>query len=156
MARKSIIYRVASGGRDQGKSFVITELPARQADLWGIKVLAALANSGVPVPEEIVGSGLAGVAALGIPQVLRFNFPEFEPLIAELLSCVTRKDPEDPQISWPLSDNDIEEIPTLYELRREVLILHMGFLPPATLSKLTSMLRSAGFKTTPTSQEPSA
>ena len=60
MGRKTIEYAVRDEGRDHNKIFVITEMPARQAMKWATRALVALVHAGVSLPDEIVGTGLAG------------------------------------------------------------------------------------------------
>nr|DAS31275.1 MAG TPA: hypothetical protein [Caudoviricetes sp.] len=55
-------------GRDKGKKFQITEMPAAKIDNWAMRVLLALAGAGIDVAEANEGMmGLAKVAfaALG-------------------------------------------------------------------------------------------
>lgn len=143
-------------GRDKGKSFLLTEMSAFRAEKWAARVLCAVVNSGMPMPDEMVGSGMAGIAAIGIPQVLNFRFGEFEPLMDEMLTCIqTMPDRHDPAHVLPLDERDIDDLTTILKLRKEVLILHLGFLPPEVRSKLTSVIQQMGSRSAPTSPDQS-
>ena len=51
MARTTANYTVTEEGRDQGKVFVRTEMPASRAESWAMRALLALMAGGVEVPE---------------------------------------------------------------------------------------------------------
>ncbi len=149
MARKSLPITIDAEGRDKGKAFIVREMSARQAEWWGARLLSAMARSGVDIPDDIAGAGMAGVAAVGIKFVLAsFGMSEVKPLLDEMFdTCITVvPDPHRPEVTrgaggvGPLTDDDIEELATLARLRREALMLHLDFLPPAARSILTGML----------------
>jgi len=143
--RKTAIVTITDEGRDKGKVFKITEMPAAQAEKWGIRALLVLQNAGVELPETVKGSGLAGVATLGAAQFFKLPFDDIEPLLDEMMGCVmVIRDPAHPETAFPLVSDDIEEIPTRLKLRAEVIKLHLDFLSPAAKQKLTSGLASAG------------
>ena len=50
MARKEASF-TAESGRDKGKQFLITEMSASQAENWAIKVILAIGNAGIEIPE---------------------------------------------------------------------------------------------------------
>ena len=62
MARRTETF-TATYGRDAGKSFTLTEMPADQAERWAIRALLALAGAGVDRPD---GAADAGVFACGL------------------------------------------------------------------------------------------
>jgi len=159
MARKVLTVVISADGRDKGKHFLIREMPVRQSEYWGMRVLSAMALSGVEVPDDIATSGLAGVAAFGIRAVMgSFGKPEMRELLDEMLfSCVSViPDPAKPHIvrgagALPeirpvgaLQEDDIEELATMAQLRREVLLMHLDFLPPAVRSPLEHILGASG------------
>jgi len=43
-----------------------------------------------------------------------------------------------------LQEDDIEELATMAQLRREVLLMHLDFLPPAVRSPLEHILGASG------------
>ena len=52
MARKTKRVTITAEGRDKGKTFLITELPADQAERWAIRALLALIQSGAVISED--------------------------------------------------------------------------------------------------------
>ena len=93
-------------GRDKGKSFVITEMPAAQADNWAMRCLALSALGRIP-PEVSL------------------------PLLDELLGCVQTVLTDSSRRPLDVSLNDVEDFTTLFRLRKEVFQLHIDFLLPA-------------------------
>jgi len=131
MARKQITY-TAQDGRDKGKQFIITEMAARPAHKWATRALFALINGGADIPENVKEMGMAGIAAVGLKALNKISIDAAEPLLDELLMCVTvMPDPNKPQVIRALFDEDVEEPATYFKLQKEVLVLHMGFLQPA-------------------------
>ena len=58
MARSTVNYSVKDEGRDFGKVFVLTEMPASRAESWAMRSLLALMASGVEVPEGFDRMGM--------------------------------------------------------------------------------------------------
>jgi hypothetical protein len=138
MARKSATITISAEGRDQGKVFHIKELPAMQAERWATRALLALAKSGVEIPDDIASAGLAGVASLGMKAFAGLNYDDAEPLLAEMLACVSViPDPSNPNIMRSDIESDIEEVATLLKLRSEVFKLHVNFSTPGVSSEST-------------------
>lgn len=153
MARKSIIFTVEANNRDKGKSFKITEMPARKAEEWAIRLACAVLAAGVTVPdnmmtalsaaiapapsaedeearelyESVMASGMAGLAQWGITSLAKVPFAQSKPLLDELLSCV--KFIGGNGIETPLVDEgQIEEISTWSRLKIEAFKLHIAFV----------------------------
>lgn len=128
MARKTNIVRCEIAGRDHGKQFFLTELPASQAEEWAMRCFLALAHSGVQVPEDLADSGIAGIAVVGLQALARIPFEEAKPLLDQMMSCVQyMPDPSKPLIVRAPMEEDIEEASTRIWLRGEVFELHTGF-----------------------------
>lgn len=132
MTRKTTTITIAKDGRDKGKSFVLTELPADQGERWGIRALLALAASGANVTPEMIAGGMASLATFGITALLGVPWEMLEPLLDEMWECVQyRHSPAIPLQSIDVGINSqIEEIETRFALRVAVLQLHMGFSIP--------------------------
>lgn len=129
MARNTANYTVQDEGRDQGKVFVLTELPASRAESWAMRALLALMASGVEVPEGFEHMGMAGMAEVGLRALSGLKWEVAEPLLAEMWDCIQfMPDPSKPHIVRKLFDEDIEEITTRVKLRAEAWKLHTGFL----------------------------
>lgn len=136
MARKTSIF-TATEGRDKGKAFLITELPSADAEDWAMHALFTMVNAGVDIPDELLGAGLAGLAALGIKSLAKVPYEAAKPLFATMMTCVQiLPDPRDHRTVRPLmTDDDIEEVSTRIQLRKAVLELHMGFFLDAARSR---------------------
>jgi len=124
MARKTLDVTIDKEGRDKGKTFVLTEMPARAAEKWATKALFALARSGVELSPDLLKGGMNSIAILGLQGLLNIKFEDAEPLLDEMLTCIQIKEPNTVR---SLTPDDIEEIQTLFTLRGEVLKLHVGF-----------------------------
>lgn len=136
MARNTATYTVTDANRDNGKTFLITEMPAAQAEAWAMRAILALMDGKVELPEGIELEGMAGLAKLGIKALAGLRWEVAEPLMKEMFDCIQIiPDPSRPQIVRPLIDQDIEEITTRVKLRGEVWALHTGFSVTAALSK---------------------
>ena len=148
MARKSETITIAQEGRDYGKVFLLTEMPAAQAEKWATKALLALAKSGADLPQDVEGTGMAGVAVMGVKAFAGVTFSDAEPLMDEMLKCIKFvPEPSKPQIVRALVmdgiSDDIEEVSTIIRLRMEVLQLHVGFSISGALSKLKAKASAA-------------
>lgn len=131
MARKTATITIDAAGRDAGKTFLLTELPAMQAEEWAGRLLFAAMNSGLEIPDDIAQAGLAGVAALGISALTKLPYDAVKPLLDEMLGCIQIQ--PSPKVTRDLFPDDIEEVATLIRLRREVFSLHLDFSTPASL-----------------------
>jgi hypothetical protein len=125
--RKEVDIDVETEGRDKGKRFHLTEMPAPQAEKWAIRAGLALSHAGVQMPP-----GMTGWAALAFGALQALNsvaYEELAPLLDEMMSCVKIvPDPKIPLLMRPLNgQDDIEEIRTILVLRAEVFNLHSGF-----------------------------
>ncbi len=162
--QKAVTILGPEGTRDLGKVFMLTEMPAEQAEKWAARALSAAARSGVDLPSEVVGLGMAGVAILGIRALLSMPFGEMAPLMDEMFECVRiQTDPRVPQgrplvRAGPSGEGaDIEEVATRLQLRQEVFDLHVGFSTAGAIRTWMSSLTPAptGSSDMPTS-DPSA
>jgi len=128
MARKTRIIQIADDGRDKGKSFLLTEMPASQAAKWATRAFLALGRASVQVPDEIASAGFAGAVFFGLQMLGNMRYADAEPLIAELMACVqAQPDSAHPEIIRRLIEEDIEEPATHFRLQKEVWELHAGF-----------------------------
>lgn len=139
MARKTANVTIDDDGRDRGKVFVLTELPASKAEAWAYRALLALIAGGVEVPEGFEKMGMAGMAEIGIRALSSLKWEVAEPLLAEMWDCVRfMPDPTKPQLIRNLIEEDIEEITTRVKLRAEVWALHADFLKAVAPSLIAS------------------
>jgi len=124
MARKEATF-TAESGRDKGKQFHITEMSASQAESWAFRVLLAIGNAGIEVPEGLAEQGMAGLMAVGYMNLLKIPYEAAKPLLDEMMSCVQIV--PSAGIKRPLIEDDIEEVTTRLQLRKAVWNLHMDF-----------------------------
>jgi hypothetical protein len=125
MARKQSSF-LATDGRDKGKRFLLEEMSAARSEEWATRALFTVMNCGVEVPDEILASGLAGVAALGIKSLSKVPYELAKPLFDEMMTCIQYEfEPGKPGGARMLIEDDIEEVATRLKLRKAVLMLHM-------------------------------
>lgn len=137
MPRKEEDVFISDEGRDQGKVFRIQEMPALQAEKWAMRALMLVARHNVDI-GDMAGMGMQGIAALGIGAIMKVDFSEAEPLLDEMMECVKFIPDMKRPIPRPLFPEDIEEVATLFYLRRRVIELHVGFSMGGAPSKSTS------------------
>lgn len=136
--RKTKIVTITDEGRDKGKTFFLTEMPASRLEEWATRALIAIFSGNVPADVLQISktSNAAALVSTGLTRALQgLSWDAVQPLYRELLSCVAfvpdRESKTNPANYIPLTpgnvDNFVEEAPTLYKLRLEVLELHLGF-----------------------------
>lgn len=136
MARKTLTIAIDAEGRDKGKTFLLTEMPASKGEKWAARALLALARGGIEVPENIAGLGLAGIAIVGVQALSGLEWELAEPLMDEMFACIQIiPDASRPAVVRGLVEDDIEEIKTRIMLRKEILTLHVEFFMDAALLK---------------------
>lgn len=123
-------------GRDKGKAFKLTEKPAYQSTMWGIRAVLLLSKSGAELPDYLSGQGLAGIGLMLGTDAKAFmaliggiDFKEAKPLLDELLECVQFQSENGMLVDLFDIDSQIEDPTTLITLYMEVLKLHANFTP---------------------------
>ena len=159
MARKTKTY-IETGGRDKGKNFLLTEMPATKAEDWAMRAMLALGSANVEIPVGAFQLGMAALAEIGFMKMFAVSPNLLRPLLAELMECVEFiPNPQKPQIKvgYPELETQVEEVRTLLTLKWEVLSLHMDFSLPDSLSEsIAKVLEGLKPKSViPTSQESS-
>lgn len=136
MARRVKRVLIKEEGRDKGKTFEITEMPADQGERWAYRVGIALSRGGIEVPTGMFDGGWAGLAKMwpyllvvGLRALHGAQWEEFEPLLDEMMNCVKWCPPGNAPLQdiHPGVDSQIEEVKTRVELRKELIELHLGF-----------------------------
>lgn len=157
--RHTVPITIEDEGRDKGKTFVITEMPAVQGEKWASQLLSLLIKSGINLPEiPEEDSGMAGLAALGdaaAPLIAVLHDPSLE----SWWDCVKYEHKPGAPLQAIMQGEgcQIEEIRTITHLRMEVLKLHTGFFSRANPSTSASRSPTAtGSLPTRTSRRPSA
>ena len=124
MARKETTF-IADTGRDAGKEFLITEMSASQAENWAFRVILAIGNAGIEIPEGLASQGMAGLMAIGYMNLLKIPFESAKPLLDEMMTCVQIMPSSN--VKRKLIEEDIEEVSTRFKLRKEIWDLHISF-----------------------------
>lgn len=141
--RKEARVTITAEGRDRGKAYHLTEMPADQGERWAFRALLALSRGGIDLPPGIFDGGFAGLATLmpyllvvGLKALHGAQWVEFEPLLDEIMSCVQYAPPGNAPLQplFPGVNSQIEEVATRVKLRREVLQLHINFSQLGSLS----------------------
>ena len=126
--RKSQQFKVETAGRDKGKVFLLTEMPAAKAEMLALRVFMSLAKSGVEIPANVEEMGMAGLLRVGFGLLAHLPFEEAEMLMGEMMACVQRMhEPSNPASVIPLMEDDIEEVSTRFQIRKALKELHLGF-----------------------------
>ena len=129
MARRTQRLVIDAAGRDKAKVFLLTEMPADQAEWWATRALLALTNAGAELPEGAQGAGMAGIAAAGFAALAQLKAETIKPLLDEMFQCVqyehNPKHPPQPIIAGEASQ--IEEVATRVKIREALFELHTGF-----------------------------
>lgn len=131
MARKESTF-VADIGRDKGKQFHITEMSASQAESWAFRVILAIGNAGIEIPDNLASQGMTGLMAVGYMNLLKIPFEAAKPLLDEMMGCVQII--PSANMKRALIEDDIEEVKTRLLLRKAVWDLHMDFFLDASKS----------------------
>ena len=122
MARIVSTYTETAEGRDKGKKYVITEMSAADGFDWASRLLFAMLNAGVEVSDDVLQSGMAGIAMMGLKAVTKIPHHMAKPLMDELMRCVKvqpeKGDPRD------FFDGDIEEVLTIFRIQKAAFDLH--------------------------------
>lgn len=116
--------------RDKGKIFILTEMPADQAERWAIRALLALARTGAELPAGAADAGMAGIAAAGLQALSKLAYEDAGPLLDEMMTCVRYQPPNPDVLPQPIYRGEacqIDEVATFLAIRKAVFILHTGF-----------------------------
>ena len=145
MARKTKTL-VIDSGRDEGKSFLITEMPVTRADKWANKALCNLLKAGIdpkavnvnllintidPNQEVKIDKmgGMLELATLLGRAVGGIPYEILQDLKDELIDECVQIIPSGGSPRQFLSiDDELESLLTLESLRKEALLIHIDFL----------------------------
>lgn len=132
MARRTIIVTISAEGRDKGKAYLITEMPASAAEEWGARAMNTMSKVMGGFSDDLLAAGLPGLTVAMVSAFARANWTDVKPLLDEMFRCIRMvPDPARPEVTRPLVEDDIEEVATRLKLREEVLELHLGFFKDA-------------------------
>lgn len=136
MARKTVNVTITAEGRDVGKRFKLTEMSAAAAEDWALRAFMSIAKGGMEIPEGIPQS-LAGIAILGLQALASADYATAKPLLDQMMGCIQVI--SSAGIVRPLMDEDIEEVATRVQLRKEVFEVHTGFFARAAALKAKAL-----------------
>ena len=118
---------VIKSGRDADKRFLVTEMPLLKADKWAQRALFALASGGVDAGTLDLSGGMLEMAKFAFAAIGNIDPQVGGDLLDELLECVqiipSGGNPRDFDV-----ETEIQDLKTLYLLRKEALFLHIDFL----------------------------
>ena len=129
MSRRVKTITIEEEGRDKGKVFVLTEMPATVAEVWATQAIELLLKAGADVSAEAQAAGgmqaLAGTPITGVAQLRALQ----DPSLAAWWDCVRYEHASNlpPQPILQGAACQIEELKTISQLRMEVLRLHTDF-----------------------------
>lgn len=126
MALKSKTITIEKG-RDEGMTYLITEMPISKADNWAMRALFAIANGGVDIESVNPNMGMLGMANVAIKALAGIDPKVGIPLLDELLECV-QVVPSGGNARALLLDSDVKDLTTMFTLRKEALAIHLDFL----------------------------
>ena len=120
--------------RDNELTFKIREMPATRLESWLLRAGLLLAGSGafdgadVRDASEAINKAGAVLSKGGISSLANIDIEKAQPLLEELLACCTRIDAGiEQQLTPEITDSIIEDVKTLFTLRKEALLLNCGF-----------------------------
>lgn len=122
------------GHRDDGKVFIVHEMPADQGERWCMRatelITKALGQT-VPSPEQLNVGGAAQLASVQAPEMALMSIARalVDPTLESLWDYIEYQHaPNVPARKVVQGENsDIEEIATRTRLRMEVLTMQTGF-----------------------------
>jgi hypothetical protein len=149
VAREQRVITIDTPGRDKGKQFRITEMPADQAERWGNRLALEFGHAAAKFPSGLIGGGMAGVSQVlpvlmvqGLQSLGGLNPDVVQPLLDEMMGCVKFIPPGSAaglpdQVIFAGENSQIEEVQTRYRMHFETIKLHWGFLLDAAQSNST-------------------
>jgi hypothetical protein len=121
-----------AGERDNGKTFILSEMDAYAGQDWALRALLALAASGATLPDGALSTGWAGLAGFGVTALLQAPYGALKPLLDEMLvQAKYAHEPNNPK--HPLTpitpgvNCPVEEIKTFLTIQLALFKLHTGF-----------------------------
>ena len=153
--RRTKEITIEAEGRDKGKKFLITEMSSFAAEKWAARAFNMILASGMEMPDGAANAGMAGLAGVAGSMVMSgFNglpWNLVEPLLDEMMTCVSVCVPIRPEPGRPTtfrglleSAEDIEEVVTRLQLRKEIMELHLGFTWADFLQKRNPAAQAVG------------
>lgn len=112
--------------RDAGRRYLLEEMPVLKAEKWARRAIGAMSRQDLDVREEMKKLGFLGFYLLGLQALAGGDMDAVDGLMEEMLPCI--KIYESDTFARPVgADGDFWELSTVYQLRKELIELHMGF-----------------------------
>jgi hypothetical protein len=129
MLKTKYVSIVDDKSRDNGKMYLLKEMPASRVEKWAFRALAAISKAGIFIPAEARDAGVAGIATMGFAKLAEIPWEDLEPLLDEMMTCVSYvPNPEQKQIvRYPAGDDAMEEVSTRLIIRKEIFEMHTNF-----------------------------
>jgi hypothetical protein len=123
---------IVQDGRDKGKVFKITEMPAIMADKWAQRTMLELIRSGHNIPDDIRKMGILAVVAFDTHMLRGVRWEEYDSLLDQMMDRVEiLPTPSQRDITRKITVDDILERSTLETLRLQLYKIHVDFGEPA-------------------------
>jgi hypothetical protein len=116
---------VSGVGRDSARVYLITEMSAFKAEKWAIKALWLIAANGSDLTSAMNDAPFAEFVRSGLVALFKVDFKQAEPLLDEMLSCVSLV--TNAGTRPIILADDFEDPRTLIKLRKEIFALHTDF-----------------------------
>ena len=128
--------RIVLNDRGRELKFKIKEMSALQLERWIVKAGLLLAGSGIL--DATMASGDAGdviakagkvISNEGLSALTKLDFDKAEPLLDDLLGCCSHiaEGGVETRLTSGIVDGIVEDVRTLFQLRKEALALNLGF-----------------------------
>jgi hypothetical protein len=128
---------ITAEGRDKGRKYLLTEMPALQAERWARHAIMAMSREDLNIRAEVAALGMYGFILGGMQALAAGDVDAVDKLMDEMLPQIKIVEEK---ITRPLQgDGDFWELATIKQLRQELIELHLGF----TLAELVSILRAS-------------
>lgn len=124
--RKTKDVVISAKNRDEGKAFRITELFADQAEKFAARLLFGMIAAGMELPDDALRMGMAGVAPILLKALGSVHWDLASQLMDEMMACVSVVTTNAPN-GRPVAHGEIEEVSTMFQIRKEWIELHTGF-----------------------------
>lgn len=136
--RKEQVITIANG-RDAGKRFKLVEMGAYQTEAWLTRALLVLMSGNAELKDDDNGlAGLAKIANQGLSLLSKVEYAKAKPLIDDLMACcyyLPEKTDTQVQLTPNNIDSIVEDVKTLFELKKAVFGLHFDFFQKGDLIK---------------------
>jgi len=128
--RRTKEVTITEEGRDKGKTFLLTEMPAEEGELWATLAMDLLQRAGFIISKETKEAGMSGLAVTAQPFTFATGRALQDPALDTMWRYVQyqpKKADAPPQKLFEGDDCQIEEWTTRLKLRVEFVQLHTGF-----------------------------